>query len=631
MTWNSRSLKFHPHAVVAELVDALDSGSSGHKLWEFESPRPHRKPPVNTGVFVFLGVTVFVGQGMPGTGRCGNDGALFFNPNPELAMKLQTSSRFKPCPGPVVTIVLDGVGISPREDGDAVKTARTPTLKHLMATQPMIQLRAHGTAVGMPSDEDMGNSEVGHNAFGAGRVFAQGAKLVSESIATGNLWTGNAWHEVVAAAKKGKSLHFIGLFSDGNVHSHIDHLKAMIERAKTEGVGKVRVHILLDGRDVGETSALEYVEPFEAFLAGLRGPTFDVAIASGGGRMNITMDRYEADWSMVARGWDIHVRGKGRMFASAKEAIETFRAEAKVIDQDLPGFVIAKDGAPVGPVVDGDAVVVFNFRGDRAIEISRAFTQEKFDKFSRGPMPNVTYAGMMQYDGDTKMPARFLVIPPAIDRTLGEYLAKNGVSQYAISETQKYGHVTYFWNGNRSSKFDEATETYVEIPSDVVPFEQRPWMKCAEITDTLIEAIQSGKYKYLRVNYANGDMVGHTGNFEAVLTAMQGLDLQLARLLPVIRAARGTVMITADHGNADEMYELDKKGLVKRDKNGQVKAKTSHTLNPVPFILITAEDQKIKLRLDAKAPGLSNVAATVLNLLGFEAPADYDQSLIEPA
>lgn len=547
-------------------------------------------------------------------------------------MKLEKSSRFASCPGPVVTIVLDGVGISPREDGDAVKTARTPLLKELMKTKPLTVLRAHGTAVGMPSDEDMGNSEVGHNAFGAGRVFAQGAKLVSESIATGAMFQGQAWNEVVAAAKANKTMHFIGLFSDGNVHSHIDHLKAMLTRAKAEGVTKARVHILLDGRDVGETSALDYVDPFEDFLAGLRDAKFDVEIASGGGRMNITMDRYEADWSMVVRGWAIHVKGEGRQFASAHQAIETYRSEAKVIDQDLPGFVIAKDGKPVGPIVDGDAVVFFNFRGDRAIEISRAFTDKTFAKFDRGTVPNVTYAGMMQYDGDTKMPARFLVQPPAISRTLGEYLAKNGVSQYAISETQKYGHVTYFWNGNRSGKFDEASETYVEIPSDVVPFEQRPWMKCAEITDTLIEAVQSGKYRYLRVNYANGDMVGHTGNFEAVVTAMQGLDLQLGRLLPVIAAAKGTVMITADHGNADEMFELDKKGNVKRNAKGETKAKTSHTLNPVPFILISgAENPGFKLKTNIKAPGLSNLAATVLNLLGFEAPSDYDESLIEPA
>jgi 2,3-bisphosphoglycerate-independent phosphoglycerate mutase len=495
----------------------------------------------------------------------------------------------------------------------------------------MTRLRAHGTAVGMPSDEDMGNSEVGHNAFGAGRVFAQGAKLVAESIASDSMWQGEAWHDVIRAAKAGGTLHFIGLFSDGNVHSHIDHLKAMLVRAKAEGVARARIHILLDGRDVGETSALDYLDPFEAFLAGLRDGAFDVAIASGGGRMKITMDRYEADWSMVERGWAIHVHGDGRQFPSARAAIEAFRGEAKVIDQDLPGFVVAKDGKPIGPIVDGDAVVFFNFRGDRAIEISRAFTDDKLASFDRGRRPAVTYAGMMQYDGDTKMPARFLVVPPAIDRTLGEYLAKNGVTQFAISETQKYGHVTYFWNGNRSGKFDEATETYVEILSDVVPFEQRPWMKCAEITDALIDATQSGKHRYLRVNYANGDMVGHTGNFEAAVTAMQCLDLQLARLIPVILAAGGTAMITADHGNADEMFELDKNGKVKRDAQGGVKAKTSHTLNPVPFVLISSDaTPAYRLRKDLPAPGLSHLAATVLNLLGYEAPADYDASLIEP-
>jgi len=551
-------------------------------------------------------------------------------PSMQTPMKLEKSSRFAPCSGPVVTIVLDGVGISPREDGDAVKTARTPMLDKLMASFPMTTLLAHGTAVGMPSDEDMGNSEVGHNAIGAGRVFAQGAKLVAESIASGSLWQGHAWHEVVAAAKQGGTLHFLGLFSDGNVHSHIDHLKAMIEQARQEGVTKVRLHILLDGRDVGETSALDYVDPFEAYLDGLRSADFDVAIASGGGRMQITMDRYEADWSMVQRGWDIHVKGEGRQFASAHEAIETYRSELKVIDQDLPGFVIAKDGQPLGKIVDGDAVVFYNFRGDRAIEISRAFTEDSFKPFARGPLPKVTYAGMMQYDGDTHLPPRFLVEPPAIDRTMGEYLAKNGVSQYAISETQKYGHVTYFWNGNRSGKFDEALETYVEIPSDVVPFEQRPWMKCAEITDALIDAIRSGNYQYLRVNYANGDMVGHTGNFEAAVTAMQGLDLQLARLIPVILEAGGVALITADHGNADEMYELDKKGNVTRNAEGRAKAKTSHTLNPVPFVLVSGEaEPAYKLREDLTAAGLSNIAATVLNLLGFEAPADYDPSLIE--
>ncbi len=546
-------------------------------------------------------------------------------------MNLEKSLRFQPTPGPVVTIVLDGVGLSSAHEGNAIHAARTPVLDQLFASYAWTRLRAHGTAVGLPSDEDMGNSEVGHNAMGSGRVFAQGAKLVGASIEAGAMWKGQAWLDLIQTAKAGGTLHFLGLFSDGNVHSHLDHLKAMILRAKEEGVKKVRLHILLDGRDVGETSALEYVDPFEEFLKGISSEQFDAKIASGGGRMNITMDRYEADWSMVDRGWKIHVKADGRTFPSARDAITTYRSEAKVIDQDLPGFVVTENGKPLGPIVDGDAVVFFNFRGDRSIEISRAFTEEAFDKFDRGVLPKICFAGMMQYDGDLKIPARYLVVPPAISNTLGEYLSGSGVTQFAISETQKYGHVTYFWNGNRSGKFSDSLETYVEVTSDVIPFEQRPWMKCAEITDALIEAVKSGKYQYLRVNYPNGDMVGHTGSFEAAVTSLQALDLQLGRLIPVILDAGGVAMITADHGNADEMFELDKKGHIKRDEHGHTKAKTSHTLNPVPLILAVKDAYPgWKLEGDIEKPGLSNIAATVCNLLGYEAPSDYDPSLIEP-
>lgn len=533
--------------------------------------------------------------------------------------------------GPVVTIVMDGIGLAPDGPGNAVKNAYTPTLDMLMEKYPWTSLRAHGTAVGLMSDDDMGNSEVGHNALGSGQIFAQGAKLVSESIQTGKMFEGETWRALVDNCKANRStLHFIGLFSDGNVHSHIDHLKAMIERAKTDGVGVVRVHILLDGRDVGETSALEYVRPFEAFLASLRDMSFDVKIASGGGRMKITMDRYEANWKMVEEGWHTHVLGDGRKFASAEEAIETYRAETGAIDQDLPAFVIAEDGKPVGTIEDGDSVVFFNFRGDRAIEISKAFEGgPDFDKFDRVRVPKVIYAGMLEYDGDLHIPSRYLVAPPAISNTMGEYLAGTGVTQFAVSETQKYGHVTYFWNGNRSGKFDEKTETYVEIPSDIVPFEQRPWMQCALIADKVIEAIESGKYRYIRANFPNGDMVGHTGNYEATVISVESLDLELARILKAIDAAHGVAIITADHGNADEMYETDKKGGMKKNPDGTPKAKTSHTLNPVPCILYDNfySDRYMMKKVDGM--GLANVAATTVNLLGYEAPSMWCESLIE--
>lgn len=547
--------------------------------------------------------------------------------------QLKKSTKFEGVKGPLLTIVMDGVGIAPDNGANAVAAANTPTLDRLMRDYPTLAIKAHGTAVGLPGDDDMGNSEVGHNALGSGQVFAQGAKLVSQSIETGKIFASETWQTLISGVKANDStLHFLGLFSDGNVHSHIDHLKALISKAKAEGVKKVRIHILLDGRDVGETSALDYVRPFEEYIAGLRAPDFDIAIASGGGRMQITMDRYEANWAMVEKGWQAHVLGEGRQFASAEEAITAYRNETGVIDQDLPPFVIAKDGKPVGTVEDGDSVIFFNFRGDRSIEISKTFEAgADFDKFDRKRVPAVLYAGMLEYDGDLHIPSRYLVSPPEITNTMTEYLVSAGVTQLAISETQKYGHVTYFWNGNKSGKFSEELETYIEIPSDVVPFEQRPWMKCAEITDKLIECLRSGKYKYLRVNFPNGDMVGHTGSFLATQCSMEALDLQLARILKVVDELEGAALITADHGNADEMYEIDKKsGAPKAGKDGSFKAKTSHTLNPVPFIVydnFTADRYTVKTgRTDL---GLSSVAATTVNMLGYEAPEIWDESMIE--
>ncbi len=526
------------------------------------------------------------------------------------------------------------MGLAPDTVSNAVKSAYTPNLDALMANYPTVALKAHGTAVGLPSDDDMGNSEVGHNALGAGQVFAQGAKLVSQSIESGKMFASATWQELVANVKANHStLHFLGLFSDGNVHSHIDHLKAMLIRAKEEGVASVRVHILLDGRDVGETSALDYILPFEDFLASLRDDSYDIRIASGGGRMQITMDRYEANWGMVEAGWKTHVLGEGRQFASAAEAVESYRSELHVIDQDLPAFVIAENGTPVGTVEDGDSVIFYNFRGDRSIEISCAFEAPvgDFAPFERVRVPSVVYAGMLEYDGDLHIPHKYLVSPPEITNTMGEYLADMNVPVLAISETQKYGHVTYFWNGNKSGKFDEALEDYIEIPSDVVPFEQRPWMKCAEITDRLIECLKSGKYKYLRVNFPNGDMVGHTGSLAATRCSMEALDLQLGRILPVLDSLGGVAIITADHGNADEMYEMDKKsGLPKAGKDGSFKSKTSHTLNPVPCIIYDNTDAKNAYTVKASGSyGLSNVAATTVNLLGYKAPEMWDASIIE--
>jgi 2,3-bisphosphoglycerate-independent phosphoglycerate mutase len=544
---------------------------------------------------------------------------------------LKKHATFAGRPGPVLLVIMDGVGLGARDEADAVHLARTPTLDALWRDHPHLALRAHGTAVGMPSDADMGNSEVGHNALGCGRIYDQGAKLVAAAIADGSLFRGATWNELVGRVlERGSALHFIGLLSDGNVHSHIEHLEAMLAEAARRGVKKIFVHPLLDGRDVPDLSALSYVERLERKFAEVGGK-----IASGGGRMVTTMDRYEADWRIVERGWRAHVHGEGRRFPSAKAAIETYRAEHPgVSDQNLPAFVVEAGGQPVGPIRDGDAVIFFNFRGDRAIEISRAFDEgASFTKFDRGARPDVLYAGMMEYDGDYHVPGRYLVPPPAIERTLGEYLVANRVPQLAISETQKYGHVTYFWNGNRSGMFDEKLETYVEIPSDTLPFDERPWMKAAEITDRLVDELRSGRHRFLRVNYANGDMVGHTGNRDAAIMAVEAVDVCLARLQREVEKLGGVLLVTADHGNADEMYEHGKGGAVVRDKkSGRPVPKTSHTLNPVPFIVFDPRRRDGEYELVAPAgaqPGLAHVAATCLNLLGFERPDDETPGLLQ--
>ncbi len=532
--------------------------------------------------------------------------------------------------GPLVLCIMDGVGLGKYVEGDVVRAARTECLDAAMADWPSASLMAHGTAVGLPSDDDMGNSEVGHNAMGCGRVFAQGAKLVNKSIETGRLFQGDTWNKLIANAKASDGiLHFIGLISDGYVHSHINHLKALIEGAKAAGISRVRVHGLLDGRDVGETSALEYFSPMESYFARLSDASFDVRFASGGGRMKITMDRYDADWTMVERGWKTHVLAEGDIFPSASEAISVLRKRTGAIDQDLPPFVVAgDDGKPAGPILDGDSVILFNFRGDRAIELSKAFEGgAEFDKFDRIRIPKVEYAGMMEYDGDAHIPRQYLVVPPAIDRTMAEYLAASGVRQFSISETQKFGHITYFWNGNRTGYFDKMLETYVEILSDIVPFEQRPAMKCAEIADKVIEEISGGAYELIKLNFPNGDMVGHTGNFQAAQASLECMDIQLSRIKASVKDAGGILILTADHGNSDDMYER-KKGKIVYREDGRPKAKTSHSLNPVPFLLydpLYNGEYSLELK---EGLGVSSVAATCLNLLGYEAPDDYDASIV---
>lgn len=547
-----------------------------------------------------------------------------------MVEKLKKLANFSGRPGPLLLVILDGVGLGKQDDSDGVFLAKKPCLNELFKSKLYTTLKAHGTAVGMPTDEDMGNSEVGHNALGAGRVFSQGASLVSNAIKNGSIFKTPIWAKLVENVKKSKSsgtspdtstFHFIGLLSDGNVHAHIDHLFALLSQCAKEGVKRARLHVLLDGRDVYEKSSPQYIEKTEAFLKTLNAQGFDYQIASGGGRMITTMDRYNADWTIVQRGWEAHVLGIGRQFSSAGEAVATFyKEDEKAVDQYLPSFVVVEKGKPVGPIVDGDSVVFFNFRGDRAIELSRAFDEQEFDKFDRQRYPKALFAGMMQYDGDLKIPQNFLVSPPAIDRPVSEYMCALEIPTFAISETQKYGHVTYFWNGNNSGYVCEKLEKYIEIPSDKVRYEDAPKMKAYEITEESIKLLKSGKYKFGRLNFPNGDMVGHTGVPKAIIESVEAVDDCTAKLIKVIKELNGVAVILADHGNADEMFTV---------KNGKRIVSTAHSLNPVPFIIVDPLYKGEYEIADLKERGLANVASTLLNLLGYEKPADYAPSLIK--
>ncbi len=540
-------------------------------------------------------------------------------------MILERLISFHARPGPVLLVIADGVGLAEPSEANALSLAQTPNIDRLLASPMSTKLNAHGEWVGLPSNSDMGNSEVGHNTLGGGRIFDQGAKLVESALHSGAIFDSDVWKAVEQRGLTGGTIHFIGLVSDGNVHSNIRHLLRLLDRCHDSGIQSVCIHALLDGRDVEPRSSIHYLKILQSKLDQINHSSdANYRIASGGGRMRITMDRYQADWDMVRRGFNVHVHGRvdetGHMISDVFEEIERqYTADPELTDQMLAPFVVSQNGQPVGQMLDGDGVVLFNFRGDRAIEISSALEDKDFEHFERGDFPDIYFCGMLEYDGDLKIPSNYLVQPPIIEHTMGEYLCAKNISSFAISETQKFGHVTYFWNGNRSGYIDETLETYVEIPSDNIPFDQAPCMKSREITDTTIELLKSGKYRFGRINFANGDMVGHTGNIEATVQSLEHVDDCLGRLLETIRALKGVLVFTADHGNAEEMFS---------EQDGKRIPKTSHTLNPVPFVIADSIDDQAYTLNDKLHGGLANVAATLFNLLGFRAPNDYEQSLI---
>ena len=518
----------------------------------------------------------------------------------------------------VILVVMDGIGYSKLEYGNAVLKANTINLDYLMSNYPNTLINAHGEYVGLPSNEDMGNSEVGHNALGSGQIYSQGAKLVNEAINSKEMFNSKTWQELVEYSKN-HTMHFIGLLSDGNVHSNINHLFCLLEQAKKDKIKRVRIHILLDGRDVYEKSALKYIEMLENKLNELNDDTFNALIASGGGRMKITMDRYEADYKMVELGWHTHVLGDAKKFKNVQDAI-LYSYELGLNDQYIEPFVIADNDEPIGTINDLDSVIFFNFRGDRAIELSKCFDDDNFNKFDLVRKPKVLYAGMLQYDSDLNIPKKFLTEPPTIKNTLTEELLKHNIRQYAISETQKYGHVTYFWNGNRQEKFNEELEEYVLVESDNIPFDLQPKMKSNEITDELIKAIESNKYDFLRINFPNGDMIGHTGNFSKTVEGVEAVDYNLGRIMECVSKNDAILIVLADHGNAEEMYQIG---------NDKKIPKTSHTLNKVPFIIYANRDIINKIKIKNGDFGLANIASVVTTLFGIPKNDAWLESIIE--
>ncbi|GAB4815974.1 hypothetical protein N2152v2_003020 [Parachlorella kessleri] len=538
---------------------------------------------------------------------------------------------------PLLVCILDGWGENIPDEWNAIHVADTPTTDALKKVPRRWRtIKAHGTAVGLPSDADMGNSEVGHNALGAGQVIDQGASLVDKALESGSFFEGDGW-TYISPSLANNTLHLIGLLSDGGVHSRTNQLYAMIRGAVARGAKRIRVHVLTDGRDVPDGSSKKFIEELEGVLKEVEGKGCDGKIASGGGRMGVTMDRYEADWNIVKKGWEAHVLGEApHKFKDALTAVKTLRKEGSekpVSDQWLDPFVIVgEDDKPVGTVEDGDAVVLFNFRADRMVEISKALEYEDFKHFDRKRWPKVRFAGLMQYDGDLKLPTNFLVPPPAISGVSGEFLAKNGLKTFVCSETQKFGHVTFFWNGNRSGYFDEKLETYLEIRSDTVPFNEAPLMKAREICEAGKEALRSGKFDQIRINFANPDMVGHTGDLKATVEACTLVDQCVKELLEVVDEVDGRYIVTADHGNADEMVQREKKTLKPIFEEGKPVPLTSHTLAPVPVAIGgKGLPDKIVLREDLPDAGLANVTATIIELMGFAPPPHMQPSLLTTA
>ncbi|HHU63984.1 MAG TPA: 2,3-bisphosphoglycerate-independent phosphoglycerate mutase [Clostridiales bacterium] len=506
-----------------------------------------------------------------------------------------------------VLIILDGFGISKAQNGNAIHTANTPNINRLMRQYPNTLINASGLDVGLPSGQ-MGNSEVGHLNIGAGRIVYQELTRITKDIEEGTFFENEELLWAVENVKRhNSSLHLMGLLSDGGVHSHLTHLFALLELAKRHGLKKLYIHCFLDGRDVPPASAKEYVQALEEKIR-------DV----GTGKIATIMGRYYAmdrdnRWERVEKAYRAMVLGEGEIASSALDAVEN-SYNKDITDEFVLPTVIMEDGGPVGKVQKNDSIIFFNFRPDRAREITRSFIEKDFDEFERplGYIP-VSYVSMTQYDA-TFTNLKVAYKPQVLDNTLGEYLSKKGLKQLRIAETEKYAHVTFFFNGG--VEVPNEGEDRVLIPSPKVPtYDLKPEMSAYEVTEEVIKRINSGKYDVIIMNYANPDMVGHTGVFEAAVKAVEAVDECVGRVVNAVLKVGGKAIITADHGNSEQLMDYS---------NGS--CFTAHTTNMVPFILVDKAYLEAKLRQDGR---LADIAPTLLEIMDLPKPQEMTgESLI---
>ncbi|MGB9791874.1 MAG: 2,3-bisphosphoglycerate-independent phosphoglycerate mutase [Thermacetogeniaceae bacterium] len=505
---------------------------------------------------------------------------------------------------PLALIILDGWGCSPEKRGNAIFLADTPNFDSLRNVYPYTTLKASGEDVGLPPGQ-MGNSEVGHLNIGAGRIVYQDITRISRAIRTGEFFENPVLAEAMKKAKDGgKSLHLFGLVSDGGVHSHLTHLYALLEMARRYGLPRVFVHAFLDGRDVPPSSAKEYIQELEKKCEEL-----------GTGRIATVMGRYYAmdrdkRWERVEKAFNAIVHGEGEKARSALEAVERSYENGVTDEFVVPTVILDSSGNPVGRVEKEDVIIFFNFRADRAREITRAFTDKDFEGFRRRDgYPGVHFVCMTQYDATIDAPVAFP--PQSLKHTLGEVLAERGLKQLRIAETEKYAHVTFFFNGGVEKP--NPGEERILIPSPkVATYDLKPEMSAYEVTDRVLQEIAEDKYDVIILNYANPDMVGHTGCLEAAIKAISVVDECMGKVVKAVLDKGGVALVTADHGNAEQMLEED----------GE-EPHTAHTTNPVPFILVGEEYRKRALRSDG---ALEDIAPTMLEILRIPKPPEMTGS-----